>query len=207
MSREVAKAEYGAAALDMNITKALCAFLASMTFESLPQEAVHAGRRCVLYWVGCALAGSRHPTSSKLLSVLTEVGGVPQATVLGRNVKLGLLEAPLANGQMGHVLDFDDTHMGGVVLHASSPILSALFALSERHAVTGRDLLTAYASGFEAGVRTGQGAPAHHAGGWHLTGTLGSISAGAAAGKLLGLDAQQMVHALGVAATQAAGMQ
>jgi 2-methylcitrate dehydratase PrpD len=207
MSSQAARAEYGAADLDLNITKDLCAFMASLTFENLPQEAVHAGRRGVLDWIGCALAGSRHPTISKLLSVLEEVGGASQATVFGRSMKLGLLEAPIANGQMGHVLDFDDTHMGGVVLHASSPVLSALFALSEKRTVSGRDLLLAYAAGFEAGVRAGQGAPAHHAGGWHLTGTLGSIAAGAAAGNLLGLSSRQMVHALGIATTQAAGMQ
>lgn len=201
------QADYGAAALDLNVTKDLAAFMASATFESLPEAAIHAGRRGVLDWIGCALAGSRHPTISKLLSVLEEVGGAPRATVLGRGMKLGLLEAPIANGQMGHVLDFDDTHMGGVVLHASSPILSALFALSERSTVTGKDFLVAYAVGFEAGVRAGQGAPAHHAGGWHLTGTLGSIAAGAASGKLLGLNAHQMIHALGIATTQAAGMQ
>lgn len=184
MSSQVVREEYGAAALDLNITKDLCAFLAVLSFEDLPEAAVHAGRRGVLDWLGCALAGSRHPTITKLLSVLEEVGGPAKATVLGRQTKLGLLDAPIANGQMGHVLDFDDTHMGGVVLHASSPILSALFALSERNAVSGRDFLTAYAAGFEAGVCAGQGAPAHHAGGWHLTGTLGSIAAGAAAGKL-----------------------
>lgn len=201
------QSDYGAAALDLNVTKDLCAFMAAATFESMPEAAIHAGRRGVLDWIGCALAGSRHPTISKLLSVLEAVGSAPRATVLGHDMRLGLLEAPIANGQMGHVLDFDDTHMGGVVLHASSPILAALFALSERKPVTGKDFLLAYAAGFEAGVRAGQGAPAHHAGGWHLTGTLGSIGAGAAAGKLLGLDSQQLVHALGIAATQAAGMQ
>lgn len=199
--------DYGAAALDLNITKDLCDFMAGASFESMPEATSHAGRRGVLDWIGCALAGSRHPTISKLLSVLVEVGSAPRATVLGRNMKLGLLEAPIANGQMGHVLDFDDTHMGGVVLHASSPILSALFALSEKSPVSGKDFLLAYAVGFEAGVRAGQGAPAHHPGGWHLTGTLGSIAAGAAAGKLLGLDSRQLVHALGIATTQAAGMQ
>jgi 2-methylcitrate dehydratase PrpD len=97
--------------------------------------------------------------------------------------------------------------MGGVVLHASSPILSALFALADRGGVTGADLVQAYAAGFEAGVRAGQASPGHHNGGWHLTGTLGSIAAGAAAAKLLGLDEGQYVHALGIATTQAAGMQ
>jgi 2-methylcitrate dehydratase PrpD len=108
---------------------------------------------------------------------------------------------------MGHVLDFDDTHMGGVVLHTSSPVLAALLALSERAPVSGEDLMLAYAVGFEAGVRSGRTAPGHHKGGWHLTGTLGSIAAGTAAGKLLKLDTQKLTYAMGIAATQAAGMQ
>src|SRR5258708_32277653 len=65
----------------------------------------------------------------------------------------------------------------------------------------------AYAVGFEAGVRAGRSAPGHHKGGWHLTGTLGSIAAGAACGKLLGLDTQRLTYATGIAATQAPGMQ
>jgi 2-methylcitrate dehydratase PrpD len=200
-------AGYGAASLDLNVTKDLCAFLAGFRFEDLPERAVHEARRGVLDWLGCALAGSKHATTGKLLAVLQAVGSAPQATVLGRGLKLGLMEAPLANGQMGHVLDFDDTHMGGVVLHASSPVLAALLALGERGHVSGRDLICAYAAGFEAGVRVGQSAPGHHAGGWHLTGTLGSIAAGVAGARLLGLDARQMTYAMGIAATQAAGMQ
>jgi 2-methylcitrate dehydratase PrpD len=67
--------------------------------------------------------------------------------------------------------------------------------------------MLAYAVGFEAGVRCGRTAPGHHRGGWHLTGTLGSIAAGGACGKLIGLDAQQLAYAIGIAATQAGGMQ
>ena len=201
------KSDYGAAPLGLNVTRDLAAFLARFRFEDLPEAAVHEAQRGVLDWIGCALAGSRHPTVGKLLPMLKALNAQPQATVLAHNLKLGTTEAALANGQMGHMLDFDDTHMGGVVLHASSPILAALFALAERGAYDGRALTCAYAAGFEAGVRAGQSAPGHHDGGWHLTGTLGTIAAGAAAGKLLGLDAQQMTHALGIAATQAAGMQ
>ncbi|MCG8545898.1 MAG: MmgE/PrpD family protein [Alphaproteobacteria bacterium] len=199
--------EYGAAALNLNITRDLSAFLARFTLADMPEPAVHAARRGVLDWIGCALAGSSHPTIATLIAVLEDAGGRPAATVLGHDAKLGLLEAPIANGQMGHILDYDDTHMGGVVLHASSPILSALFALADRNGATGEQLATAYAAGFEAGVRAGQASPGHHNGGWHLTGTLGSVAAGAAAGKLLGLNEDQMVHALGIATTQAAGMQ
>jgi 2-methylcitrate dehydratase PrpD len=199
--------DYGAAALDLGVTKDFCSFLASFRLEDLPSEAVHEAKRGLIDWIGCALAGSHHDTIDKLLAVLGAIGGQPAATVLGRGRKLGLLEAPIANGQMGHLLDFDDTHMGGVVLHASSPILAALLALADRGGIDGRTLIAAYVTGFEAGVRTGQSAPAHHDGGWHLTGTLGTIAAGAAAGKLLGLDAKRLTHALGIAATQAAGLQ
>jgi 2-methylcitrate dehydratase PrpD len=205
-SQPATKSDYGAAPLGLNVTRDLAAFLARFRFEDLPEAAVYEARRGVLDWIGCALAGSGHPTVGKLLPVLKALNAQPQATVLAHDLKLGTIEAALANGQMGHMLDFDDTHMGGVVLHASSPILAALFALAERGAYDGRALICAYAAGFEAGVRAGQSAPGHHDGGWHLTGTLGTIAAGAASAKLLGLDAQQMTHALGIAATQSAGM-
>lgn len=190
------------------VTQQLCAYLAGLRFSDMPGQVAHESCRGVLDWLGCALAGSTHPTIDKLVGVLQEIDGKPQATVFGRKLKLGLLDAPLANGQMGHVLDYDDTHMVETTLvHTSSPILAALFALAARKTVSGERFLLAYAAGFEAGIRTGRASPGHLAGGWHLTGTLGSIAAGVAAGKLLGLDARQLTHALAVSATQAAGMQ
>ncbi len=194
----------------VTLTKTLCAHLAGSRFGDLSAKAKHEAKRGVLDWIGCALAGSGHRTITTLLGVLQETSGKPAATVLGRKLKLGLLDAPLANGQMGHVLDYDDTHMGGVVLHTSSPVLAALFALAERTQsapVGGEQFMLAYAAGFEAGVRSGRTAPGHHKGGWHLTGTLGSIAAGVACGKLLGLDPQKLTYAMGIAATQAGGMQ
>ena len=200
--------EYGVAPLNLGMTTGLCEFLASLQFADLPPEVVHAARRGLLDWVGCALAGSSHATVNKLVGVLEAVSDTRRATVLGRSERLGCLEGALANGVMGHVLDYDDTHMQGVILHTSSPVLAALLALAETgEVVSGEEFVTAYVVGFEAGVRAGRAAPGHHRGGWHLTGTLGSIAAAAACGKLLGLDPQQMAYALGIGATQAAGMQ
>jgi len=189
------------------LTKTLCGHLAAAEFGDLTAAAVSEARRGVLDWIGCALAGSGHQTITTLVAVLADISGRPQATVFGRSLRLGLTDAALANGQMGHVLDYDDTHMGGVVLHTSSPVLAALFALAERAPVRGADFMLAYAVGFEAGVRSGRTAPGHHKGGWHLTGTLGTIAAGAACGKLLKLDRQPLTYTMGIAATQAAGMQ
>ncbi|WP_237213662.1 MmgE/PrpD family protein [Falsiroseomonas oryziterrae] len=202
------KTEYGVANLGLGVSKALATFIAGLRFEDLPAPVVHEARRGVLDWIGCALAAAHHPTIAILLDTYDAIGSAPVARVLGHpGRRLGLLDAPVVNGQMGHLLDFDDTHMGGVVLHTSSPLLAALLALAEHRPVSGRDLIVAYVGGFEAGVRAGQGAPAHHDGGWHLTGTLGAIAAGAGSARLLGLDAKATNHAIGIATTQAAGMQ
>ena len=189
------------------LTPQLAHFLTEFSGTQLPPSVVHAARRGILDWLGCALAASQHPTISTLLAVLQWDKSGEVATVIGRGLRMSHRDAALVNGQMGHLLDYDDTHMGGVILHASSPILAALFSASERFPVSGQEFIAAYVAGFEAGVRIGQSAPDHHAGGWHLTGTLGTFAAAAAVGRLVQLNAQQMVHALGIAGSQVAGMQ
>jgi len=188
-------------------TQEFASFIGHLRFEDLPPATVHAARRGMLDWLGCALAASRHPTIDKVIAVLDANGSSPRATVLGRAVRLSHSDAALVNGQMGHLLDYDDTHMGGVVLHASSPVLAALLSAAERTPVSGKDLIVAYVSGFEAGLRVGRSAPGHHPGGWHLTGTLGTFAAATAVAKLNQLDAQRITYALGIAGTQASGMQ
>lgn len=201
-------AGYGAAATGQEITREFAKFLSAMRFEDLSPAAAHEAKRAVLDWTGCALAGSTHPTAGILVETLEQVGSAPEITVLGhRGKKLGLLDAPVANGQMGHVLDFDDTHLGGVILHTSTATLPALFALGERRKSSGRDVIVALAAAFEAGIRVGQAAPRHHLAGWHLTGTLGTVAAAAGSARLVGLNAEQTMYALGIACTQAAGMQ
>jgi 2-methylcitrate dehydratase PrpD len=199
--------EYGVTPLRLDVGRDFCRFLASFRYEDLPAGVVDESRRGVLDWIGCALAGSRHPRLPKLLAGIKRLQSAERATVIAHDLKLGFLEAAIVNGQMGHILDYDDTHMDGVVLHTSSPVLAALFSIAEMQRFSGRDLICAYAAGFEGGVRVGKASPGHHDGGWHLTGTLGSIAAGVAVGKMLGLDETSMTYALGIAATQAAGMQ
>jgi len=188
-------------------TEDFAAHISKTSFEDLSPETIHAAKRGVLDWLGCALIGSQHSTPDILIDTLKEDSTDHQSIVLGRNTSLTYLNAAMVNGQMGHLLDFDDTHMGGVVLHASSPTLAAIFSEAQRQPSCGKDFLLAYVCGFEAGVRVGQSSPSHHAGGWHLTGTLGHFSAAVAVAKLLGLNPNQITHAMGIAGTQASGMQ
>ena len=111
--------EYGAADLNLGITEKLAGYLADLQFEDLPDDVIHECRRGILDWLGCALAGSEHSTLDTLTDVLGSISPNGCSTVIGRKMKLGLMEAAIANGQMGHVLDYDDTHLGGGGIHLS----------------------------------------------------------------------------------------
>ena len=125
--------------------------------------------------------------------------------MLGRAERVDILHAALLNGISSHVLDFDDTHARAI--HPSAPVLPALLALAEWRKVSGADLVHAFVLGVEAEERVGLSVfPEHYEAGWHITGTAGVFGAAAAAGKLLGLDERQMAWALGIAATQSAGL-
>jgi 2-methylcitrate dehydratase PrpD len=206
-SSEKANLSYSAANTGLGISRLFSDFTAGLQYEQLPEKVRHECKRGLLDWLGCALAGSDTDTVRRLKSALDATGSLPKVQVIGHANKMGVLEAALMNGQMGHVLDFDDTHMDGVVLHTSSPVLSALFSAATLVPCSGQDLMVAYALGFEAGVRIGKASPGHHDAGWHLTGTLGTLAAGMASARLLRLDGSQTNYALGIAATQSAGLQ
>ena len=110
------------------------------------------------------------------------------------------------NGISSHVYDYDDTTPKNYS-HPSSPVASALFAYASANRVSGRQFIEAFVFGFEAESRVANAVyPAHYDAGWHITGTSGVFGAATAIGKLLGLGEQQMVWAIGLAATQAAGL-
>ncbi len=199
---------YGAGNTGLGITRQISSFIAGIQYQQLSPEAIHEAKRAALDWLGCAIAGSQHPTPKILIRSLKEMGSLPTITVFGqKGLRLSMLDAPVANGQMGHVLDFDDTHLGGVILHTSTATMPALLAIGEHEKSSGKEIITALVAAFEAGIRVGQGMPGHHRGGWHLTGTLGTVAATGGAARLRKLNAVQTQNALGIGCTQAAGMQ
>jgi 2-methylcitrate dehydratase PrpD len=164
------------------------------------------GARTLLNWLGCAIGGSRHEAVGIAVATLSPFSGPPQATVIGRSERLDILHAALANGISSHVLDFDDTHSPTLV-HPSGPVVPATLALAEHRPISGAEFLSALVLGIEAACRIGLAvSPDHYDAGWHVTGTAGVFGAAAAAGKLLGLDEQGMLWALGLAATQPVGL-
>src|SRR5512134_494952 len=190
----------------MEVTRTLARFIVNHRAAELPQKVRHEAARSFLNWVGCAVGASRHETVERALAALNEFSGPREATVLGRGDRLDIMLAALMNGTTSHTFDFDDTHLK-TVIHPSGPVALAILALAERRPVKGDDFLHAFILGVEAECRIGNAVyPSHYNVGWHITATAGVFGAAAAAGRLLGLSEQQMVWALGIAATQSSGL-
>jgi 2-methylcitrate dehydratase PrpD len=187
-------------------TRTLARFVVEHDPSRLPHAVRHEAARSILNWLGCALGASRHETVERALAALFPFSGPREATVLGRSDRLDIMLAALVNGISSHTFDFDDTHLK-TVIHPSGPVASAILALAERQPVSGAAFLHAFVLGVEVECRIGNSVyPEHYDVGWHITGTAGVFGAAAAAGKLLGLSEQQMVWALGIAATQSSGV-
>ena len=188
------------------VTRQLANYVVHSKWSVIPEDVRVEAVRSVFNWVGCCLGGARHITTDRALAALAEFSGAPEATVLGRNERLDILHAALMNGITSHVLDYDDTHLE-TIIHPAGPVASAILALGERQNTSGEDFMHAFILGVEVECRIGKAVyPSHYERGFHITGTAGVFGGAAAAGKLLGLNEQQMVWALGIAATQSAGL-
>lgn len=190
----------------MSETKILASYIVTNRLEDIPQDVRREARRSVLNYLGCALGGAPDEAMDRAIRALMPFSGKPEAHILGRPEKMDPLHASLMNGISSHVYDFDDTTPKNYI-HPSSPVASALFAYASVNRVSGADFMHAFILGFEAECRVGDCVyPAHYDAGWHITGTAGVFGAAAAIGRLMKLNEQQMVWALGLAATQAAGL-
>ncbi|WP_211229904.1 MmgE/PrpD family protein [Desulfovirgula thermocuniculi] len=183
----------------------MAGFTCGLSFRSLPREAVHMAKLALLDWVASAVAGGREAPARMALKVIRGQGGYPQATLLSEGEKTSCLNAALFNGLASHILELDDVHRGAII-HAGAAVLPAALAVAEMTRSSGRQLLEAIVAGYEVAIRTGEAVTPSHYYYWHTTGTCGTFGAAAAAGKLLGLNEEQMVWALGNAGTQAAGL-
>ncbi len=201
-----AEAAKPAPAPPKNVTNILARYVVSAKYDDLPQNVRKEGVRTLLNWVGVAIGGSRHQTVDIAASALAPFSGPPQASLLGRRERFDIMNAAFINGVSSHIFDYDDTHLK-TIIHPAGPVVSAILAMAEMQPVSGRDFLNALVLGVETECRIGNAVyPNHYDVGWHITGTAGVFGAAAAAGKLLGLNDQQMVWALGLAASQPVGL-
>jgi 2-methylcitrate dehydratase PrpD len=178
----------------------------SLAYEDIPAPVVEAAKLHLLDTVGCGLAAHALGVASEGRTAMAELGGEPQASVIGLDARLPGPNAAFANAMLCHGLDFDDTHSDSVA-HVSVVVSPAALAMGEAVGASGRDVLAAIVGGNEVVTRVGMAASGQfHARGFHPTAVCGVFGATTAAARLAGVDAAATASALGIAGSFAGGL-
>ena len=188
-------------------TRAIAQFIAQLRYEDIPDEVITRIKLLILDALGCALYGSGLEWSRILRTALVQLDATKACRVWGTSERLSAPHAALINGSLVQSFELDDVHRQGV-LHVGAVTLPPLLAVTElRPDMSGPDLLRAAVAGYEIGPRVGKCMGPQHIGqGWHSGATVGVFSAASGAAAALRLTAEQAVHALGIAGTQASGL-
>lgn len=181
-------------------------WIAEFDGAELGDTPIRWAKHALLDWLGVTLGGSHDPLVDILIADAIAAGEAGRARLVGRHARTTQSFATMINGAAGHALDYDDVNkrLHG---HPTVPVVPALLAIAEQNGATGRAILESFVVGYEVECLVGEMMGlAHYDHGWHATATVGTFGAAAGAARLLGLDARQAAMALGIAATQAAGL-
>ncbi|HEU5322002.1 MAG TPA: MmgE/PrpD family protein, partial [Methylomirabilota bacterium] len=198
----------------MSLTRHVARFVHTTRLADIPAEVQTLAKSYILDGLGVALAGSTEASCRIALKHYGAQGAKGQAWVIGHPVRLPAETAAFVNGMAAHAQDYDDTQLStskdavyGLLTHPTTPVLNAAWAAAELAGKGGKELLEAYILGVEIECRLSDAmSPKHYQNGFHSTGTVGHLGAAMAAGKLLGCTEDELVHALGLAASMAAGL-
>lgn len=181
-------------------------FIMRTEFYKLSGDVIHQAKRCILDFLGVALAGSSMGLVPLITEVICGMGGRDEATIIGDGRKIPALHASLLNGVRGHPLDMDDGHRYANA-HPGVTIIPAALAVGEKKDLTGRKLIESIVVGYETMIRVATAInPSHLQRGFHTTGTVGPFGAAAACSKLLELSKKEVENALSIAGLQGAGL-
>ena len=190
-----------------NISK----FISNYRYEQATVESITTVKAAFLDFFGVTYRGSNESASKIAFNTVEEIfsGNFKlnlKASVIGRDLKTDILSAGFLNGVSAHVLELDDGHRGAQI-HLGSVIFPTALAISESYDLSGKEFLEGVIVGYEVGILLGKMVnPMHRNKGFHTTGTIGAFVAGTVASKLLKLDDNQILNALGLCGTQAAGL-
>src|SRR5271165_375186 len=188
------------------VTPQLGRWVSELMLFSVPDEVVIHLKLCLLDSIGCGLYGAAQPWGRIAGDVAVRFSSGGTSSLFARPERVSAPDAALANGTAIHGFEIDDAHVSSS-LHPGAVTLPACLAVGEANGASGAELLTAVAAGYEVGLRVGVCAGVSHStSGYHVTGTVGAVGAAAAAARLLHLSPEQSAHALGIGATQAAGL-
>jgi len=183
------------------VTRTIAEWASEVRFEDLPERVVVEAKRYLMDSVGCALGGAQQHDVHLARTVLREIAGAGDATVMVTGERMDPVSASLLNSLMIRVMDYNDIYWKQDPTHPSD-LIPAAMAAAERAAGTGRDLILGIALGYEFEQRLAEVSfPGIREIGWHHA-TLTAVAAPIVAGRLLGLDAVKIQNAIGISASR-----
>ena len=198
------------------VTAAAAGFVQSLHYDDLSEEALHIARRCILDTMGLYVAGLTEHSVHILIDDARDTGGRTDAALLGAGSMK--VPAPVAGRVMGtaaHAHDWDDTqvshdpaHVYGLLMHPSAPPLTAALVMAQKvGGVNGKELLTAFHTGYEIACKISEWTkPDLYRRGLHSSGVVGTLGAAVTAARVLGLNREQITTTLGIAGSMASGI-
>ena len=184
----------------------LATFACGLRYADIPMPVIRKTEDLLVDWFGSAVAGhGARPVESITRFALAMGPPTGLSEVIVRRASSSPYLAAMANAAASHMAEQDDVHNGSV-FHPATVVFPAALAVAQALGSSGAQLLTAAVAGYEVGIRVGEFLGRSHYKVFHTTGTAGTLAAAAAAGHLLGLDAQKMQPAFGSAGTQSAGL-
>ena len=187
------------------IAQRLARHVIEARYEALPKPVVEEAKAALLDQLGCQLIGSTLEWNRVVHDFVAGFGGRAESTVAGFGTKVVAHDAAYVNGTFGQGAELDQSfdQAGG---HPGAMTVPPAMALAEKQGADGKTFLIAIIAGYDVAYRLSRGSmPALAKRGFHPQSVLGVFSAAAVAGKLLGLDAAQMTHALAIAGSHASG--
>lgn len=204
---EIGRSEEGYTIIDKNdYTQKMVDFILGCDYDTLPEGAADKAKQAIIDSVGVIFAGVAEPMRVPNTAYIDALPSEPQATAIGIGRKTSMTNAAFVNGTFNHCIDFDDCCFPSIA-HSTTTYLGTMLAIGEYLHLTGKDLINAYVIGHEIYNKLGCVInPNCWYAGYHATGLLGTVAAAVVGGRLMGLDAQQLKWALGIAASSAAGL-
>jgi len=198
----------------MGVTAEIARFIASTKRKDIPGDVQEMGKGFVLDGIGVILSGTTEKGNRIIRDHVKDIGGKPEAQLLGTKMRAPVRLAAFANGAAGHAMDYDDTQLSsskentyGLLTHPTLPVLCAAMPLGEKLGASGKAILHAYVVGVEVECRIADAInPAHYREGFHSTATMGGFGGVAAASILLNLREEAILRALGIVASMAGGL-
>lgn len=196
-----------AAATAPATTRTVAEFAVGLRYEDLPPEVIAMAKRCILDSLGCGVFGAQTPWTQAVTRVVNSLGQAKRASAWGQKGKADVLGASFINGTSAQGYELDDCHDQSMS-HYGAGVIPSVMACSEDFGnVSGKDMILAVVAGFELGTRIGNTvSPSAFHTGFHPCGLTSTFGSAAAIAKLIKLDTDKYVSALGLAGSQAAGL-